>query len=68
MKNIKTKKSGTYYTPRTLSDFIIYHIFTNYTFGSSIDVLEPSAGDGIFFDSLFAPSAFGQDQERDKYS
>jgi len=53
------KASGTYYTPSTLSDFIVYHIFGHYHFQDKICVLEPSAGDGIFFKSIFNNKLFG---------
>lgn len=55
---INLKKNGSYYTPRILSDFIIRHLFLNYKFGKSINILEPSAGDGIFFDSFFSNKTF----------
>lgn len=53
-----TKSNGSYYTPTILSDFIIFHIFSKYKFGKSISVLEPSAGDGVFFDSMFDNQLF----------
>lgn len=52
------KTSGTYYTPSTLSDFIIYHLFKSYDFKDEINVLEPSAGDGVFFKSIFNNDSF----------
>ena len=58
MKITDNKKSGSYYTPLLLSDFIVYHLFTEYSFGSDINVLEPSCGDGNFFDSFFSNSNF----------
>ena len=55
--NNKDKKNiGSYYTPPTLSDFIVYNLFGNegkYQFNNHISILEPSAGDGVFFHSLF---------------
>jgi adenine-specific DNA-methyltransferase len=54
--NIEKKESGSYYTPPLLADFIAYHLFgdtSEYSFAKSINVLEPSAGDGVFFDALF---------------
>ncbi len=59
MKTITDKKSlGSYYTPRILSDFIIRHLFLNYKFREDINILEPSAGDGIFLESLFNNQTF----------
>lgn len=52
------KKSGSYYTPQLLADFIVFHIFTNYTFNKEIKILEPSVGDGIFFNSLLENTTF----------
>ncbi len=56
MKNSDRKETGSYYTPPLLADFIAYHLFgdmSEYKFAKSIRVLEPSAGDGIFFNSIF---------------
>jgi adenine-specific DNA-methyltransferase len=59
MKTTPEKKSlGSYYTPRILSDFIVRHLFLNYKFKKDISILEPSAGDGIFFESLFNNETF----------
>ncbi len=59
MKTTNNKKNtGSYYTPPTLSDFIIFHLFSNYKFKKNIKVLEPSVGDGVFFDSLFSNKTF----------
>lgn len=48
------KKTGTYYTPQRLADYIVYRLFKEggYTFDKPLDVLEPSVGDGIFLDAL----------------
>lgn len=48
------KNSGAYYTPRRLADYIVYRLFKEggYRFDGPLDVLEPSAGDGIFLDAL----------------
>lgn len=54
------KKSGTYYTPQLLADFIVFHIFTNYKFNEEIKILEPSVGDGVFFNSLFDNVTFSK--------
>jgi adenine-specific DNA-methyltransferase len=47
------KKTGSYYTPSILSDFLIEHIFNEYIKADKIDILEPSCGDGQFLQSLF---------------
>lgn len=46
------KKNGVYYTPDILADFVVNYVFDNYLFNSSIDVLEPSCGDGAFIKSI----------------
>jgi len=56
MKNNDKKETGAYYTPPLLADFIAYHLLgdmSKYSFSKSINVLEPSAGDGVFFNALF---------------
>ncbi len=47
------KKTGSYYTPSILSDFLVEHIFNEYIMDNRIDILEPSCGDGQFLQSLF---------------
>lgn len=51
---MNNKEKGSYYTPQLLADFIVYHLFDerNFTFSDKISVLEPSAGDGVFFKSI----------------
>ncbi|WP_395375107.1 Eco57I restriction-modification methylase domain-containing protein [Marinicella sp. W31] len=49
------KQTGSYYTPNILSDFLTRYVFDNYIKlhnESSINVLEPSCGDGKFIASL----------------
>lgn len=46
------KLTGSFYTPRILSDFLVQHIFTRYVKQTKISCLEPSCGDGIFLSSL----------------
>lgn len=57
MTNSK-KENGSYYTPPILSDFIVYHLFDKYKFSDDISILEPSSGDGVFFDSIFSNQLF----------
>lgn len=54
MSSPNVKHDGSYYTPRRLADYIVYRLFKEggYNFVSPLDVLEPSAGDGIFLDAL----------------
>lgn len=47
-----SKEFGVFYTPQFLIDFIIDKISTKFVREKSISVLEPSAGDGRFIDSL----------------
>lgn len=48
------KKNGSYYTPPIMADFIIKRLFDkdHFEVGGDINILEPSAGDGIFISSL----------------
>ncbi len=47
------KNTGSYYTPKILSDFLSNHIVQNYLNETNISVLEPSCGDGEFVSSFF---------------
>lgn len=58
METESKKQTGSYYTPTILSDFIAYHLFDKYKFGKNINILEPSIGDGIFFESIFHNKLF----------
>lgn len=49
---INNKITGSYYTPKVLSDFLVQHIFTKYIQSRNISVIEPSCGDGIFVSAL----------------
>ncbi|MDC8004247.1 Eco57I restriction-modification methylase domain-containing protein [Aureisphaera galaxeae] len=46
------KNTGSYYTPKILSDFLTKHITQNYLEETNISILEPSSGDGRFISSL----------------
>ncbi len=50
---INKKNTGSYYTPKILSDFLTKHIIQNYLNESDISILEPSCGDGEFVSSFF---------------
>lgn len=63
-----TKLNGVYYTPKRLSDYIVYRLFgesgSKYKFDTTpLDVLEPSVGGGMFLDSLLDGNYYA-----DKYS
>lgn len=45
------RQTGSYYTPKFLSDFIVRWII-KHPYRNFSNILEPSAGDGIFVDSL----------------
>lgn len=47
------KNTGSYYTPKILSEFLSKHIVQKYLNQSNISILEPSCGDGEFVSSLF---------------
>ena len=47
------KRTGSYYTPKILSDFLSNHIVQNYLNETNVSILEPSCGDGEFVSSLF---------------
>jgi adenine-specific DNA-methyltransferase len=42
------KNTGSYYTPEKLAYFIYSHIKIHYNHKSSVSILEPSCGDGVF--------------------
>lgn len=48
-----TKKTGSYYTPKILSDFLVNHIMLKYLTECDFSILEPSCGDGQFLASFF---------------
>lgn len=56
MKNEK-KKNGSYYTPKYLTDFIIDYIIKKTNCKESINILEPSSGDGAFIRAIFENEA-----------
>lgn len=57
---MNNKEKGSYYTPQLLADFMVYHLFDsrNFYFPENINVLEPSAGDGVFFRSILSRQTF----------
>lgn len=50
---INQKHTGSYYTPKILSDFLTKHIINNYLNINILSILEPSCGDGEFVSSFF---------------
>ena len=57
------KRSGSYYTPAILSDFLVKHIFERYICRSEISVLEPSVGNGQFLSSLLKNDLLNRTQQ-----
>jgi adenine-specific DNA-methyltransferase len=55
MKN--RKRTGSFYTPKTLADFLVDYLAAKLYVQEDISVLEPSAGDGIFIRSIYANDA-----------
>ena len=51
MLDTKKKITGSYYTPNTLTQFIITHL-SSYLEFHDIDVLEPSVGEGAFLKQI----------------
>jgi len=49
---INKKRTGSFYTPKIIADFLVNHISKKLTEGNEISVLEPSVGDGIFIHSI----------------
>lgn len=47
-----SKEFGVFYTPNFLIDFIIDKLSIKFIKNQSVNVLEPSAGDGRFIDTL----------------
>lgn len=58
MKN--KKLSGSFYTPKILADFLVDYLSDKLKDKSSISVLEPSAGDGIFVKTIFNHDTFSK--------
>ncbi len=52
MKN--KKLSGSFYTPEIVADFMVSYLLDKLIEQTSISILEPSAGDGIFVKQIFA--------------
>lgn len=65
MSSPNIKQDGSYYTPRRLADYIVYRLFSEgeYNFNGPLDVLEPSAGDGIFLDALLNGNYYKEERE-----
>lgn len=60
MSEDQKKEKGSYYTPQLLADFMVYHLFDerNFTFSKAVSMLEPSAGDGVFFRAILSNQNF----------
>lgn len=46
------RATGSYYTPSPISDFIVKRVCKKHS-GKKLEILEPSAGDGVFVRSLY---------------
>lgn len=55
---LNKRKNGSFYTPKIISDFLVDYISVKLEGSSSISVLEPSAGDGIFIESILSHKEF----------
>ncbi|NKC20356.1 N-6 DNA methylase [Pseudoalteromonas sp. S4498] len=48
-----SKKSGSYYTPRSLATFMVQYLSGDlYSSKKRLDILEPSCGDGVFLSAI----------------
>ena len=56
MKN--KKLSGSFYTPKIISDFLVEYLHSKLKSETSISILEPCAGDGSFVKSVFNHKEF----------
>ena len=46
------KNIGSFYTPKIIADFLVDYLSKKLT-GDNLTILEPSAGDGIFIQSIY---------------
>jgi adenine-specific DNA-methyltransferase len=51
---INNKQSGSFYTPIPIADFLVDYLSSKLKNNKYIKLLEPSAGNGVFVNSLFA--------------
>ncbi len=47
------KKSGSFYTPTIIADFLVDYLSEKLQESSNVSILEPSAGDGVFIKSIY---------------
>lgn len=47
------KNKGSYYTPKIIADFMVNYLSEKLKDKTSLDILEPSSGDGIFIRTLY---------------
>lgn len=52
------KKTGSYYTPKIIADFLVDYLSVKFKDKPLISVLEPSVGDGIFIKSIYNNELF----------
>jgi adenine-specific DNA-methyltransferase len=60
----KIKKTGSYYTPKIIADFLVDYLSVKLNDKHNISILEPSAGDGAFIDSLYQHKSLSQKIKR----
>ena len=58
------KNSGSFYTPQTLADFLVDYLSDKLKSKSSVSILEPSAGDGVFVKTVFKHQLLAEKIER----
>jgi len=51
MKN--KKNTGSFYTPKSIADFMVRYLFDKLQDTNNISILEPSSGDGIFVKTVY---------------
>lgn len=54
------KKIGSFYTPKSIADFLVNYLSDKLRDNQDISVLEPSAGDGIFVKTIYNHKTFSE--------
>ena len=52
------KSNGSFYTPKIIADFLVDYLAKKFKERSSLSILEPSAGDGVFVKTIFSHKYF----------
>jgi adenine-specific DNA-methyltransferase len=62
---MKSKKSsGSFYTPQSIADFLVDYLSDKLNSNSSVSILEPSAGDGVFVKTVIKHESLSKKIER----